>query len=601
MKRNVRFFSMILALLCIVSMIPMVTVTAAGTDSVEGLIDLSTYADGATYTAVDGVTTYTVVKTLATLQANATMSTNIILGADIDCENTVWTAIILSGYTFDGNGYAIYGMQHSVTANLGLFGGKLGSIAAYQSGQTNVIKNLTVGLPGNEIQISNTGSGNSGSGALIGDINKAGLTFTFENVNVYADITTPHDVVGGFVGLCRVGTLNFTNCKFYGSIDNGTSGTNPAGGFIGEAGARSGLVTVNITNCVNYGTVKTATASESHAGGFVGKVDQKATATSVTITNSVNAGSINGMMAGGFIGYINSTNSSAQTAASLDYCLNTGYVEGSQWAAGLIGYNNNQYASMTMKNSVNLGALHVSVGDKSYASANGLTYRYVRGTVVENCGSFAVATASGSAVVGVSRSQSGWGGIKATNLHYTEIEGAADLSTIEGYSDSVAMTREEGIAWANELLGEKLGKLVLNTNGTGAVLATPTFAGVQESNVEAGTIRLVATLNDSLNYSAVGFTVELVGGNTITKECNSVYRKLLSTNSQGFASEVTATELYGTYLYALTIQGIPTEGTITLKITPYGKSLDNITVYESASYNVVYTNGAVVAITPCAE
>lgn len=599
MKRNIRAFSMILALLCVMSMIPMMTVSAEETNTVEGLVDLSSYADGSTYTAADGTTTYTVVKSLATLQANATMTTNVILGADIDCKNAAWTAIALSGYTFDGNGYAIYGMKHSVTANLGLFGGKLGSIAAYQSGQTSVIRNLTVGLPESRIQMSNTGGGNSGSGALLGDINKAGLTFTFENVSVYADITTPHDVVGGFVGLCRIGTLNFTNCKFYGSIDNGTTGTNPAGGFIGEAGARSGLVTVNMTNCTNYGAVKTATAEESHAGGFVGKIDQKATTTKVTITNSVNAGSINGMMAGGFIGYQKSDNSSASVGSSLDYCLNVGYIEGSQFASGLVGYINDKNSGTTMKNSVNLGALHVSVGTKSYASANGLTFRYVYSTVVENCGSFATATAAGSAVVAMSRSQSGWGGIKATNLHYTEIAGAADLSTVEGYGDATAMTLEEGIAWTNELLGDKVGKVVLNNSGTGAVLAAPVFAGVQESNVEAGKIRLVATLNNSLNYSAVGFTVELIGGGTITRNCNSVYKKLLSTDSQGFASAVTAEELYGTYLYALAIEGIPTEGTVTLKITPYGMGLDQTTIYTGNSYNVVYTNGAVAAITLC--
>ena len=132
------------------------------------------------------------------------------------------------------------------------------------------------------------------------------------------------------------------------------------------------------------------------------------------------------------------------------------------------------------------------------------------------------------------------------------------------------------------------------------VLAAPTFAGVQESIAEAGNIRLVATLNDSLNYSAVGFTVELVGENTIEQECNSVYKKLLSTNKQGFDSVVTAEELYGTYVYALAITGIPTEETVTLKITPFGKDLDQTTVYEGDSYNLVYTNGKVVALTPCA-
>ncbi|MBE6633293.1 MAG: hypothetical protein E7620_03000, partial [Ruminococcaceae bacterium] len=524
MKRNVRFFSMILALLCIVSMIPMVTVTAAGTDSVEGLIDLSTYADGATYTAADGVTTYTVVKTLATLKANTTMSNNIILGADIDCTNESWSLINLNGHIFNGNGYAIYGIVVSSNTNLGLFSGVTGQ-------NENVIKNLTVGLPGNEVQMS-TSKINCGSGVLLGDINvTTEITYTFENVTVYANVSASSNVIGGFVGLIRMGTLNFTNCKFYGSVDNGNAGSNAAGGFVGEVGARKGKSTANFTNCVNYGTVTNGT---SHTGGFVGKCVVSTGGSSVVIKDSVNVGNISGKMASGFIGYQKGASADVNATSAFDYCLNTGSIDGAQQAAGFIAYIDSADASVSLKNSVNVGPIHVSVGSEQWSSAAGFTFRYVRGSVVENCGSFGMVTSKGGdAKLAVSRLNSGWGGVTAKNLHYTEIEGAADLSTIEGYSDSVAMTREEGIAWANELLGEKLGKLVLNTNGTGAVLATPTFAGVQESNVEAGTIRLVATLNDSLNYSAVGFTVELVGGNTITKECNSVYRKLLSTNSQG--------------------------------------------------------------------
>ena len=115
MKRSIRIFSMILALLCVMSMIPIMTVSAAETDGARGLIDLSAYEDGATYTAADGVTTYTVVKSLAKLQANATMSTNVILGADIDLKGKEWTPIGNSSNRFkgifDGNGHKIKNLK----------------------------------------------------------------------------------------------------------------------------------------------------------------------------------------------------------------------------------------------------------------------------------------------------------------------------------------------------------------------------------------------------------------------------------------------------------------------------------------------------------
>ena len=81
------------------------------------------------------------------------------------------------------------------------------------------------------------------------------------------------------------------------------------------------------------------------------------------------------------------------------------------------------------------------------------------------------------------------------------------------------------------------------------------------------------------------------------KECVNVYGKLLSTTEQGFAAEVTAAELNGTYLFALAIENVPATGTFTFTVTPYAKALDGTTVYSGASYNVTYTNGAYVGTT----
>ena len=278
--------------------------------------------------------------------------------------------------------------------------------------------------------------------------------------------------------------------------------------------------------------------------------------------------------------------------------LNLGAIQGTEKAAGIVGCVDQQYCSTTITNTVNLGKI---VGTASGVYAAGITMRNVNGLTVTDCGSFGEVTAVSGGKMGVLTADIGWNALKVENLHYIAFDGALDLEKIGGYKGSAIVSSfEDGIAYTTELLGEKLGKVILNNAGTGAVLATPTFAGVQESKTTAGTIRLVATLNDSLNYSAVGFKVTLVGGQSVVTETNEVYNVLTSTNDQGFVSQVTAEELYGTYIYALAIKNIPTEGTVTLQVTPYGIDFNNSELeYVGDSYEIVYTNGHVVDVRTC--
>lgn len=265
------------------------------------------------------------------------------------------------------------------------------------------------------------------------------------------------------------------------------------------------------------------------------------------------------------------------------------------WASGI---------TATFKNVVNVGALEATA---SSGEVGGVLRRMIGTVTLENCGSFAKMSTAGK-----------WGNLyctmeansttinAVTGFNYLTNAGPEDVSLPNADAaklnefSATAKTMEEGIAWANALLGETVGNLVINNDGTGAVLANPTFAGVQKSNSTAGKIRLVATLNDSLRYSAVGFEVALEGGNSITKECNSVYEKLLSTNDQGFASEVAAADLYGSYLYALAIENIPTTGNVTLKVTPYAKDLNGTTVYSGDSYQLVFVEGVLTSVSACA-
>ena len=92
------------------------------------------------------------------------------------------------------------------------------------------------------------------------------------------------------------------------------------------------------------------------------------------------------------------------------------------------------------------------------------------------------------------------------------------------------------------------------------ITAAPVYEGVQEGTVDdVFSVRFVGTV-DSLNYSEVGFKVtELEYDRSWTKGTNVVYSKLIGSTDTGVV-EYTSENLNGQYIYALTIQGVPTEG-----------------------------------------
>ena len=120
----------------------------------------------------------------------------------------------------------------------------------------------------------------------------------------------------------------------------------------------------------------------------------------------------------------------------------------------------------------------------------------------------------------------------------------------------------------------------------------PVYEGVQEGTVDdVFSVRFVGTV-DSLNYSEVGFKVtELEYDRSWTKGTNVVYSKLIGNTDTGVV-EYTEENLNGQYIYALTIQGVPTEGTVTFNVTTYG-IVDGVEV-EGTTYAVTYTDGAYV-------
>ena len=117
----------------------------------------------------------------------------------------------------------------------------------------------------------------------------------------------------------------------------------------------------------------------------------------------------------------------------------------------------------------------------------------------------------------------------------------------------------------------------------------PTFEGVQEGKVDdVFSVRFVGTVKD-LNYSEIGFKITAMdGAKSWTKSTNTVYSKLIGNTDTGIV-EYTSENLSGEYIYALTIQGVPTEGTVTFNVTTYG-IVDGVEL-EGEKYIVTYTDG----------
>lgn len=646
MKRIVRIFSMILSLLCVLTMIPVSTVSAAST----GSIDLSEETDGI-YTDENG-TDYTIVSSFSELQSVSNTGKNVILDADIDYQGND-LEIKLNNVTFDGNGHTISGVKAAKDA-----------LCMFTASGTVVVKNLNIGS--NAAKIKRTSSGNTtDAGLLFHSI--SGATVTVENVDVYAEIEFPNsgkatyfgiffgriktgsnvtikdckfngkvtetangsvggyvgavagtanleiqncvnqanisgNNVGGFVGL-TAGTVQITvkNCVNQGNI----SGRSSLGGFFGLLNGESGTPSqkVTIEDCVNRGNVTASVDTETSVGGFVGQTTGIIT---VNILKSVNEGMVRGTFAAGALGHYNTKT----VELKIENSLNTGYVEGSKIAAGMIGrmgYSNNGTSPITLNFATNVGKVHAT----GEGEASGLVHASTSQMSIIDCASFGTVTTEKTTQDGIIRA-TGWKLAALSGTRFIRINGSEDkvwceaIERDDGFTIGVD-TLADGVEWFNEQnLSNTLGKLIVGYyNETseayeGAVLAAPTFAGVQESTKEPGNIRLVATINDSLAYFAVGFKVELVGAKTITKGCNTVYNELTSTDEQGYESKVAATDLCGAYVFAVAVEGIPSTGSYTLIVTPYGTDLDTQTVYEGASVNVIYTNGKVVDITPCA-
>ena len=289
MKKQGLAYLIILAM--VISIFPMVLVSAAAGDSANDPILIGTAAE------------------LATLAARVNGNTEPAglyykLTADIDLDaspyNTGvgWTPIgsitnrEFRGH-FDGNNKKITGLFiNKTTADGGLF-------SRIYDGS---VKNL--GLEGVNV------TGTTRNGGLAAYINNSNV----ENCYVTGTVTSTGDYTGGLVANLEKSTAK--NCYTSVTVAGGTN----IGGLVGTSRGNS-----NIENCYTTGTV---TSTSLYIGGLVGYVRDNS-----TIKNCYSTGTITGVSeAGGIAGYLDNS------ANSITNCYTTGMISTSgNYAAGIVG------------------------------------------------------------------------------------------------------------------------------------------------------------------------------------------------------------------------------------------------------------------------
>lgn len=442
-----------------------------------------------------------------------------------------------------------------------------------------------------------TGTSSGHSGGIIGwTRGSAKIDHCMNNATVSHAAYRAGGIVGHVDKLDDNNVAVISNCVNNGNVNGATSGN---GAWLGGLVASATCKVLQFIGCSNYGKVEGV-----YTGGMIGALDSG----SVSFSDCANYGEIvsRGQYSGGFV----CKNGVAFTA---DSCVNYGKITGRQ-TGGIIG---NSQAAPTITNSANFGVISASAyGSPIVAACKGLT---VRNFVVGN------ASVSGSTATGIVAGIIEANAIDAKyilnlagiqeNVGVIKSGASAEVSDVNTLSTSNVA---DILAIANSETGytdgdvtykftDIVGKFKLNSAGTNIVPATPVLQGYQVgmtetrtiggNEVEVYSIRILATINDTLDYDFVGFNI-LINGQPYTKQSANgdytvpcVYTSIQAADD-GAQVTTTAEELGGKYIYACILDEIPVDGSAVLTINAFAEK--GTERYEAGAYTVTIQNGKIV-------
>ncbi len=439
------------------------------------------------------------------------------LTGNINFNGEVFTSgYILEAFSgmLNGKGYSIYNFKISGgTGDCGIF-------KHIATENDTYINNLNVGTPEYPVEMTLTGTTAQQYGILSaeqGGDGAANHLLTFSNVNVYcnieASVTSSSNInvdIGGLIGVSR-------KCNIYGCSVNGritaNSGANQkvrlhVGGLVGSAKSQAG----NISNCINKASI---------------------TANSVRLV----------ARPAGIVSYV--TND-----LTLDSCINIGAITADgnlARAGGIIADAEAGTYTVNVKNCANFGTVTSNtVGGAANAEAAAVIGHYESGTVRVN--TFA-----------------GFGSISSEG-------GKGLVAPVSSSSITESSCKDLSASPNHDTVGVDFGNMYTQTEHWNASIVACQYSTAVGGKLNA---RFVATV-DMLDYETAGFegVAFYKDGSTpkrwsFSKDCGTVYTSLLANDGVSEYS-VTADELGGNYLLALSLKNIPaSDDAVTILIRPY--------------------------------
>ena len=436
------------------------------------------------------------------------------------------------------------------------------------------------------------GSDTTSVGGLVGVDGSGGSSYT--NCRNYGKVTGKassgsNAITGGFIGRFFNNSQHptFTNCANYGSVEQG----NRVGGFVGS----SQSLGANMTHCYNYGAVTTA---NNNGAGFFGFVEGNNEGQTITMNDCVNFGAVTSPTATGFF----ASGGKSNMDFILTDCLNVGALSGSSHTGGFFGWVGNNNRSANLTRCANIGEVNTTANNNGnfagvYIGTMILTDCYAFGSVIGAADKRGILFGTGSNVT--------FDGTPETGTKYLPV---ADAKSTVGTAAGDEVTLAQAVELMNAAFGPTI--FMADTTKAAVTIANPALRAVQDTTPADGTqrIRVIATL-DSLNYQDVGFRYTKYVNDVLKDEentvykCNTVYTSVAATGAGGEVKQVKASDLFGSYIFAVVFNGVPVEADKEVKIviTPFAIDRDGTTTYYGDTMEIIYQNGEFQSFTKTAD
>ena len=391
----------------------------------------------------------------------------------------------------------------------------------------------------------------------------------------------------GVFGYVLAGTIKNVvigaNCSF---TYAGTAKTPHVAALVAGIGNDPTLGASTIENCYAQGTVVGA----RFTGGIVARVQGGTNATSRhVINNCTNAADLSGTGAiAGFGAFV-------QKPLDITNCRNTGDITNTHKSndfnaasSAFVGRDHWNDGGVHISNCINNG----NITGRNYIAifVGYLDHNTTNQTTVNDCVNYGTYTVTEEGTQHCDLICSGYGHGAAN----CDPIANANVEDKQGQTDPTLEDMET-------IVPDFTPALDLNKDGTDM----PVLRAVQNTSVLNGKqgVRFLAVVN-SLDYESIGFEWNIkytkAGETEATLDANgtetatTVYRSITAEDMSGNIYAVSATDLNGTYIYALSFKNVPTDGTVVFTVTPIAAS-DNAPALTGTGYTVTFENGAFVS------